>query len=387
MCFPVERGQVAGMQLFLHLFYFSSGFCKMGPTFQYMFSSNLLTAKFMVDVPWAKSFRNWLFQNIDDEDYRLKPAAFYLATVAGCIEMTLPLLTWFNFPALAYTSAFVLVGMHVFIVSTLIIDVFVWNIVDATIYIILFTTIGKGVDWKNFSNMHPVLAIWLSMHALYVLYGHFFVDKVPYVIAHRHAAGNWSQGVLVIQKSALSKLSKLQMHAGIPSQDKLPPGWAGEWFAFHAFMAYVWNWNLPSRMLPPLVMDTMGDNPPTDGMYHSSGDYWLIHSVLFFDALIAHLRFDGLSNLDLIEEVGRVCEFKEGECKLCWVGAFPSFLISLFGVTPRASWKVIDSTGGILKEGKFTVDDVMNPEYKRPSDISKTDLPSIVSNHHKKKDN
>ena len=355
----------------------------MGPTFQYMFSSNLLTAKFMVDVPWAKSFRDWLFQDISHQDYRLTPAAWYLATTAAIIEMTLPLWTWYNIPGFANFSAIVLVGMHLFIVSTLIIDVFVWNIVDATLYIILFTVIGKGVDWNNAGNMDPILALWLSMHTLYVFYGHFCVNKVPYVMAHRHAAGNWSQGVMVIRKSALSKLFQLKMHAGIPTQDKLPPGWTGEWFAFHAFMSYVWNWNLPSRFLPALVLDCMGENGPTDGMYHSSGDYWLIHSVLFFDALIAHLRFDGLSNLDLIQEVGRVCDFEEGECQLCWVGAFPSFLVIYFGITPKASWKIVDSKLGTLKEGTFVVGDVMDPMYKKPSDLYKTNLPHIIGQKEK----
>ena len=33
-----------------------------------------------------------------------------------------------------------------------------------------------------------------------------------------------------------------------------------------------------------------------------------------FDALVAHLRFDGVSNVDLLPELGRVCGFDEGEC-------------------------------------------------------------------------
>ena len=53
---------------------------------------------------------------------------------------------------------------------------------------------------------------------------------MPYVVSHRHAAGNWAQGVLVIKKSAAAKLANLKAHAGLPGQQ---PGWAGEWFAFH----------------------------------------------------------------------------------------------------------------------------------------------------------
>merc|ERR1712107_152490 len=103
------------------------------------------------------------------------------------------------------------------------------------------------------------------MHMCYVIYGHIKPDSIPYVVAHRHAAGNWSQGVLVIKKAAAGKLGKLIAHAGLPSQQ---PGWAGEWFGFHAFWAYTWNWNLPNKMLPPLVVDVMGTGAPSDGMFH-----------------------------------------------------------------------------------------------------------------------
>ena len=48
------------------------------------------------------------------------------------------------------------------------------------------------------------------------------------------------------------------------------PGWAGEWFGFQAFWAYVWAWNFPSKMLFPLVVDAMGSGAPTDGMCHST---------------------------------------------------------------------------------------------------------------------
>ena len=40
--------------------------------------------------------------------------------------------------------------------------------------------------------------------------GHYMPDHMPYVVAHRHAAGNWSQGVLVIRKDAVHKLERLK---------------------------------------------------------------------------------------------------------------------------------------------------------------------------------
>jgi len=380
-CFPVGQGQLAGVQLFLSWFYFCSGICKMGPTFQYMFTGNLLTAKFMCDKPWSNLIRRTFYNGHDKGDYTLKPAAFWLATLAGCIEMLVPLLTWCSStPELVHFSIFVFICMHTFIIATLIIDVFVWNFNDACWNVVLYGILHTGVDWTDFSNMHPLLTAYLTAHGLYVIYGHFYVDEVPYVVAHRHAAGNWAQGVLVIKKSAAAKLGKIVAHAGIPGQG---PGWTGEWFAWWGFWGYVWNWNLPSKMLMPLTLDAMGDGAPKSGMFHADGDYILIHSVLFFDALVAHLRFDGLSNLDLVMELGRVCEFEKDECKLCWVGAFPSFITQLVGITPTATWKIVDSKTGVDKEGKITAADLTDPSWKKPSDLPQN-LIDMVANGSKK---
>jgi len=79
---------------------------------------------------------------------------------------------------------------------------------------------------------------------------------------------------------------------------------------------------LPSRMVPPLIHHVC----KTNGKKYN--DYIMIHSTLFFDALVAHVRFDGLSSLQLVEEIGRVCKFAEGECIL----AVPKLSsLSLFG--------------------------------------------------------
>jgi len=252
--------------------------------------------------------------------------------------------------------------MHAFIISTLIIDVFAWNFTDAMWYVILYGIVSTGVNWTELATMSPYLKYYLIAHFLYSASGHLFPMRMPYVVAHRHAAGNWSQGVLCIKKTAAGKLANLKAHAGLPGQN---PGWAGEWFAFHMVWAYFWNFNVANKVLPGLVSEVMGKGSPADGMFHSSGDYILLHSVLFMDALIAHVRFDGLSSLDLLPEIAKVCGFEEGECTLAWAGPFPTFVQPF---TPKAPWKIVDSVKGVLKEGTYTIADV---DHARPSDCGK----------------
>lgn len=92
----------------------------------------------------------------------------------------------------------------------------------------------------------------------------------------------------------------------------------------------------------------------------------MIHSCLFFDALVAHVRFDGLSSLQLVEELGRVCGFEEGECTLCLAQSFQSFPVWPL-TSPTAKWCIKDSKSGIT-EGLMKVSDLQNEKYKKPSD-------------------
>ena len=87
------------------------------------------------------------------------------------------------------------------------------------------------------------------------------------------------------------------------------------------------------------------------------------------DALIAHVRFDGLSSVALLPEIGKVCGFDEGECTLCWCGPFMSFAVPF--TTPTADWMIIDAKAGLHKQGVFTAAQLNDPDYKKPSDCTK----------------
>jgi hypothetical protein len=227
----------------------------------------------------------------------------------------------------------------------------------AIYYSVLFGVLNTGFDWSLLPKIHPALAAFLGAHALYAIYGNFVPSHVPYVVAHRHAAGNFVQGMLMIKVSAAGKLGNLIAHAGLP---QAAPGWMGQWLPCHLLLAYFWLWNLPSRMLPPLINHVCKRDKT------KYNDYIMIHSVLFFDALVAHVRFDGLSSLQLVEELGRVCGFDEGECTLCLCQAFQSFPVSLTDCT--AKWCIKDSAVGSGIEGLMKVSDLQNENYKKPSD-------------------
>jgi len=361
MCFPVHQGQVVGIQLFLIWFYACSGWCKIGPCFKFLNISNLMTAKFMVGMPWSHWFRRTMFKAYDaaSPDYNFTTCARVVSTMMSVCETLGPLLCLSKDWRVVWTGIAIFVAMHMFIIATLIVDVFCWNAADAVWFVVLFGIMHTGLDWHSIPHMHPLLVAWLCAHAAYSVYGNFVPSHVNYIVAHRHAAGNWCWGVMLLKKSAAGKLGLLKAHAGLPQN---APGWQGEWFGFHCLWAYAWNWNMPTRMLMPLVIDTLAGRDPEE--------FVMIHSGLFFDALVAHLRFDGLSSLQLLPEVGKICGFEEGECVLAWVGAFQSFPINLF-FTLTAKWKVLDSKTGLIKEGIFDAQSCEHPEYRKPSDCTR----------------
>lgn len=382
MCVPAEQGQIVAIQIFLTWFYVCSGFCKIGPCFKFLNVTNLMAAKFMVAAPWSKLYRRLMFVNPEpenpaDADYNLTCCAAIFSAFCALLEFLGPLLCLVGSLTSVRSDNTILLGlavfvcMHIYIIITLIVDVFTWNFVDAVYYVIMFGILNTGFQWSALSTINPYLMAWLGAHALYAIYGNFVPSKVPYVVAHRHAAGNFCQGMVFIKFEALGKFLEFagkSAHPGLPSaadpMNEIGLKWFGQWLAVHALIAYFWLWNMPSRMLVPVMQSWLNSQ---DKKYN---DYVMIHSVLLFDCLCAHVRFDGLSSLRMIEILGERCNFEAGDCTLCWCGAFQAFPIQ--GLTDAtAQWKIVDSKEGVLKEGLMAISDCENKDYKRPSDCAK----------------
>ncbi|CAL1131100.1 unnamed protein product [Cladocopium goreaui] len=145
MCFPVDQGQVVALQLFMTWFYICSGWCKIGPWFKYLNVSNLWSAKYMVSVPWSDCFRRTMYKGYKDADYRLTRAAKVFSVVCALCETLGPLLVLSNDPILVQCGIVVICCMHLYIISTLVVDVFTWNFVDALMYCFIFGLYGPSV--------------------------------------------------------------------------------------------------------------------------------------------------------------------------------------------------------------------------------------------------
>lgn len=351
MCFTVEQGQAVGMQIFLTGFYVFAGWGKVGPWFKYMNTEFLLGAKFNVGTPWAAGLRRLLLRTGDS---RPSTAAEWAALVCAGLETLGPVLCLSNRPALVYVGIGIVVLMHVYIVLAANFDVYAWNVADSIWYTLLFGVLHVGFDWEGLTSMHPALALWLIAHFAFAAFGHIYPDHVPYVVSHRHAAGNFSQGVLIIKASAAHKLRRLTAHGDMPSKQ----GWVSEWFSFYGFLSSMWAANLPNKLLTPLLLEILVDRSPDEVL--------LLHASWFFSDITGGLRADALHTLQLLEPVSKICGFEPGECMLVWVGSFPSFPVC----RPAVSWRVLDG-GRMLKQGKCDCAALEAVDVRMPSQCTK----------------
>merc|ERR1711957_1020570 len=185
----------------------------------------------MVATPWSKLYRRLMFVNPEPEnpaeaDYNLTCTAAIFSAFCALLEFLGPLLCLVGSLTSVRSDNIILLGlavfvcMHIYIIITLIVDVFTWNFVDAVYYVIMFGILNTGFQWQALSTINPYLMAWLGAHALYAIYGNFVPSKVPYVVAHRHAAGNFCQGMVFIKFEALGKFMEFaskSAHPGLPS--------------------------------------------------------------------------------------------------------------------------------------------------------------------------
>merc|ERR1719313_2468162 len=99
-----------------------------------------MTSKFMVSVPWAGLYRKLMFKDCEasSPDYHLTMTAKVFSQICALLETLGPLLCLSNDPTIVHIGIFFFISMHLYIIFTLVVDVFTWNFVDAVYYVIVF---------------------------------------------------------------------------------------------------------------------------------------------------------------------------------------------------------------------------------------------------------
>merc|ERR1719386_560986 len=110
-----------------------------------------MTAKFMVGAPWSGLYRRLMYKDPEsaNPDYNLTCVAAIFSFICAVLETAGPALCLISKnDTMVGLGIFFFVCMHIFIIATLIVDVFTWNLVDAVYYCIIFGVLGTGFQWS-----------------------------------------------------------------------------------------------------------------------------------------------------------------------------------------------------------------------------------------------
>merc|ERR1711920_827042 len=99
-----------------------------------------MTAKYMVGNCFSGLYRRLMFKDSESAspDYHLTCFAGVFSAFCALLETLGPLLCLFDNPSVVAVGILIFICMHLYIISTLVVDVFTWNFVDAVYYCILF---------------------------------------------------------------------------------------------------------------------------------------------------------------------------------------------------------------------------------------------------------
>lgn len=354
-CFPTHLGGLACAQLHVILVWLGSGLGKIGPWFAFV------NGPFLSASVWLRG-RPWLSRLLYRADDDLRPTAFvsFLGHVAPHVEWIAPLLCLcVQSTCVVFLGVAMLVAMHVYILlAPAARDVYSWNGWFIAAAISLFGgQASLGFDFAglaNASNASPLLLLWFAGEALIVVIGVLRPSLISYQMGHRNWAGNWPQAVILLKKTAASKLiDSLVIHGrpawnAVPESIQLGPRMSDEDASFakelvtYKLLGNYWLGTLNLKGLPSLVQRALQTEPLQD--------YYLLHGNQMCDMCLG--SFFCLSWFpQVVEIVQRAARFDKGDLLCIHVGSFPFQWGHLQGA---ARWQILDAAAGVVAKGTLS---------------------------------
>lgn len=337
-CFPMNGGRMAGMQFGLILQWFFSGVGKVGPWFEYVNGPFMLQSRLLRGNDWL---RRLLIRS--DETMRPTPFAAVLAHTAAAAEYVAPVLLMIPNTTAMWIGLILLVAMHVYILlMPAPFDVYSWNFCFCLSGIYLFYLGHFGFDFQSLWTMEPLLCAFFALELLVCCYGNVRPDEVGYYLSHRYWASNWVQSFFYVKKTqrVKEKLDMVGQKKGLGSPLSLDESpYLSVCLGYLSF-AYLWLATFNMKCIVRLLEDML----QVSGT--SSIDDW---AMLKLSGWLCGEFRDELYAEKVLPAIQEECQFEEGEAYLIRLGAF-----GMFGHT--ASWRMIDLSKGVVREGTMTAE-------------------------------
>ena len=332
---------IIALKMVIVLVWVGAGFSKFGKHFSNvippMVSNTIFAPKFVRKAHYRDFPNNLLPSRLAD----------FMAHVNGTtVEIAAPLVLFFSTNKwLTLAAALLMVGFHLFIVSTFPLAVpLEWNVVFA--YTTIFLFIGFP-NWNGYApwDMTPAwLALVIAAALLFFpVLGNLRPDKVSFLPSLRQYAGNWASAVWTFAPGAEVKLDRVTRPTRNQVEQFIAFGYEPHWAEITAQRTIAWRtMHSQGRGLFSLLLTHL---PDINTRTVREGEF-VCNSLIGFNFGDGHMH-----DAEMIQAVQREAGFEPGECVIAWVEseAFGSgvqhyqLIDAALGVIERGTWKVADA--------------------------------------------
>ncbi|OBH01111.1 hypothetical protein A5696_14290 [Mycobacterium sp. E2699] len=280
-------------------------------------------------------------------DMRPSRVAKFMAHVNGTtVEIVAPLVLLFSTNKwLTLAAALLMVGFHLFIISTFPLAVpLEWNVVFGYTAVFLFLGFPTWNGYAPWDMTPPWLApVIAAILVFYPVLGNLRPDKVSFLPSMRQYAGNWASAMWAFTPGAEQKLNRVTRTAANQIDQFIAAGYEPKWAEVTMQKTIAWrSMHSQGRGLFSLLLTHL---PDVDARIVREGEF-VCNSLIGFNFGDGHLH-----NEDLIRAAQSEAAFEPGECVIAWVEseAFGSgvqhykLIDAALGVVERGTWKVADA--------------------------------------------
>lgn len=297
-------------------------------------------------------------------DLRPSRVADVMAHVLGTtVEIITPLVLLFSQKtALTVAAVLLMVGFHLFIVSTFPLAVpLEWNILFA--YAAVFLFLGFPA-WDGYA-VTDMSSTWLTVVIVaglgfFPILGNFRPDKVSFLPSMRQYAGNWASATWAFAPRTEQKLNRVTRSARNTVDQFIAFGYEPQWAEVTMNQPIAWrSLHSQGRGLFSVLLKSV---PDIDTRTVREAEF-ICNTLIGFNFGDGHLHDE-----NMIAAVQREAKFEPGELIVAWVES------QAWG-SPVQHYKLIDAALGVIEKGTWRVADAVEaqpwlPDGPIPIDVT-----------------
>ncbi|CAN5614598.1 DUF3556 domain-containing protein [soil metagenome] len=334
---------VIALKILIFTVWFWAGVSKFGPHFTSVIPPMVSNSPAM-PLKWLKRAH---YRNFPD-DVRPSHLATFMAHGPGTVvEIISPLALLLSpWPWLTYIAVAIMVGFHLFIISTFPLAVpSEWNALFAYAVVFLFLGFPNWQGYAVWDMSHPWLAVlFIVALSFFPALGNLRPDLVSFLPAMRQYAGNWASALWAFAPGAEAKLDRVTRSAGNVVDQLIDYGYTP--LDAELFAQQILGWRSMHSQGRGLFSVLLKNLPDINARSVREGEI-VCNTLVGFNFGDGHLH-----NEDLISAVQDEAHFEPGELIVVWVESQPIH-------RKVQHYKVIDAALGVIERGTWQVADLV----------------------------